>query len=489
MNFFKKITKKRVGVLVLSALFVTNTFLSVSMNVSAENNPSEEAEARKSLPIASNSYENWPNGPALGAQSAILVEANTGTILYAKNVNDRLFPASVTKILTALLAVENSKMEEIVNYSHEAVFSIEPGSSNIGMDVGEKITMEQSLYGLLVNSGNECANAIGEHIAGSINDFVDMMNKKAKELGCLDTNFVNTNGLPADNHYTSAYDLSLIAREFFKNELLCKMSNTESYYIPQCATQPDDDLYIHSKNKLLKGRSYEYDYLVGSKTGYTNTSRQTLVSCAQKDGLKLICVILKEESPSQYTDTIDLFNYGFQNFTKVNISENEVTYSFESTDFFNANQDVLGDSAPTLSLDQDAYIILPNTASFDKTESTLSYDQKKSNIIATIDYTYNGIPVGSVTVSVKSNAKKKSELTPAGFDNSGGGNASEKREENVLFINVTRVFLIIILISGILITIFVTKSLINNYQFSKKRNAHKKRKKNFTSKYDKYDFK
>lgn len=155
-----------------------------SLSVHATVDYSAEAEARKSLPVQTNQIENWPDGPAIGAEGAILMEASTGTILYAKNIDEKLFPASTTKILTALIAAENSDMNEDVTFSHDAVFSIERGSSNMGMDVGEVITMEQALYGLLVNSANESANAIAEHVGGSIDGFVDMMNDKAAELGC-----------------------------------------------------------------------------------------------------------------------------------------------------------------------------------------------------------------------------------------------------------------------------------------------------------------
>ena len=171
-----------------------------------------DAAMRLEEPIDSNAIDSWPTGPVVGAEGAILLEANTGTILYAKNIHEHLYPASTTKILTTLVAIENADLNDMVEFSNDAVFSIERGSSNMGMDVGQSITMEQCLYGILVYSANEVCNAVAEHIAGSIPAYVDMMNAKAAELGCKDSHFVTTNGLHDENHYTSPHDLATIAR-------------------------------------------------------------------------------------------------------------------------------------------------------------------------------------------------------------------------------------------------------------------------------------
>ena len=195
----------------------------------------------------------------------------------------------------------------------------------MGMDVGQSITMEQCLYGILVYSANEVCNAVGEHIAGSISGFVDMMNAKAAELGCTDSHFVTTNGLHDENHYTSPYDLATIARAFFSNETLTRIAGTSHYTIEPTATQPDlIDLYTHNK---LTNNTYPYEGYIGGKTGYTSQAHQTLVSCAERNGMKLICVVMKEDAPAQFTDTIALFDYGFNNFSRVNVAQNETNYT------------------------------------------------------------------------------------------------------------------------------------------------------------------
>lgn len=258
--------------------------------------------------------------PAVEAESAILMDADTGVILYEKNIHTRQYPASITKIMTALLAQENCDMDEVITFSHTAVYTVERGSSNIGIDENETLTMEDALYALLLASANEVANGIAEHISGNVDAFADLMNERAKELGCEDTHFINPHGLPDDNHYTSAYDMALIARAFFSYENLSMISGTTFYHINATATQPDEiDLGNH--NKMLpgtnRGSKYYYEGLVGGKTGYTDIARQTLVTCAERDGVRLICVVMKDESPNQYKDSAALYDYGFANYRKI----------------------------------------------------------------------------------------------------------------------------------------------------------------------------
>ncbi len=176
------------------------------LKVKADVDYMQEAENRKYNEVQSNLIQDWPQGPKIGAEAAILMEASTGTVLYAKEITKKEYPASVTKVMTGLLAAENCDLDEMVTFSHEAVFGIERGSSNIGMDEGESITMNDALHGMLILSANEVAMAIGEHIAGDKDSFAELMNQRAAELGCVNTHFVNACGLHDDNHYTCAYD-------------------------------------------------------------------------------------------------------------------------------------------------------------------------------------------------------------------------------------------------------------------------------------------
>lgn len=441
-------------------------FLSTPMTVYAAPDYKALAEQRKNLPIESNSYENWPDGPAISAQSAIIMDVDSGTVLYAKNIHEMLYPASTTKIMTCLLAVENAAMNENVEFSYDAVFGVPRDGSNMGIDVGEILPMEDCLYGILVGSANEVAAAVGEHIGGDTETFLQMMNDRAKELGCKNTNFMNANGLHDDNHYTTAYDLALIARAFFLNDYLANIANTPRVHFEPTATQPDD-FYLNNKNKLVSGE-IKYEYYLGGKTGYTSDARQTLVSCAEKDGMRLVCVVMKEETPDQFNDTVTLFNYGFSNFKKVKVSEVETKYTVENSGFFTTGQDVFGNSKSILQLDENACIVIPATAEFTDVESTISYDNLDNNQVANITYTYNDVFVGNVSVNITENTEVydfDSASVPTG---------------NVAIVNVKNVILWVILIAVILSVIFFIARYINQYHFGGKkgRMAKKRRRRN-----------
>lgn len=258
--------------------------------------------------------------PTVAAESAILMDAQSGTTMFEKDIYTKRYPASITKILTCLVARKHAELNEVVTFSNEAVFGIERNSSNIGIDVGETMTMEECLYAILLASANEVASAVAEHVGGSVEGFTQMMNEEAKALGCQNSNFVNANGLPDENHYTTAYDMALITRAFFADEVLTEIAGSVFYHINETPTQPDEiDLQNHHRMLVgcRYGSKYSYEYTLGGKTGYTDVARQTLVTCAQKDDMRLICVVLKDETPDHYLDTTNLMEYGFANFSQL----------------------------------------------------------------------------------------------------------------------------------------------------------------------------
>ncbi len=457
----------------------------------------QEQEAQKALPVESNEIDNWPAGPVTSAQSAILMDVDTGSILYAKNIHNRAFPASTTKILTCLVAMEQGDLDDTVSFSNEAVFSVPADGSNMGMDVGEEITLEQCLYGILVGSANEVANAVGEHIAGSIDAFVDMMNERAAELGCKDSHFMNTNGLHDENHYTSAHDLALIAAAFFRNDMLCKIGNTASYEFTATPTQPDDFI-LRNKHKMITGE-VAYDGVLGGKTGYTDNSRQTLVTCAERNGMRLVCVVFREETPNQFTDTMELFDYGFNNFQIMNIAENEKRYQIESSGFLQTGNDIFGSSKPILSIDSESRVIVPNTTVFDDLESTIDYDISDGNHIAQIRYSYHDTYVGKAYLELADD-----NTTPYEFntnpDSSNGsvekeqesGQEKETAWDHTIFINVKTVLICILVVATAIILLFVLRALAINNQNAKRRQNRVKRKQRrrerIRSELDDFDF-
>ncbi len=348
----------------------------------------------------------WPDGPGVYAESAIIMEASTGLILYEKNIDAKRYPASITKIMTALLAIENSNLGDTVTFSRNAVFDVDLDSSRIGIDVGEKLTMQQCLYGTLLESANEVTYAIAEHVSGSVDAFAKLMNEKAASLGCTNTHFANPHGLHNENHYTTARDMALITREAMKNDTFRKIFGARTYQIPPTNIQ-SETRYLRNHHKFVLRQEYRYDDCIGGKTGYTSNSKFTLVSVAKRGDLELICVIMKDDSTShQYNDTAKLFDYAFDNFSIYPIADLEDTKTLNESPMFTRYNPLLSKSETPISIDEDGYLVLPNTASFAdaKKEVTFYSTDKESasasnkNAVGKISYTYNGKYVGGADI-------------------------------------------------------------------------------------------
>ena len=424
----------------------------------------------QNMDIDTDEIPNWPVGPDVKAKSAFLMEANSGIVLYAKNVHEHMYPASTTKMMTALLAAENCKMDEIVNFSYDAVFSLEPGSSNIGIDPGQAMPMDECLYGIMVASANEVANAVGEHVSGSMEEFVNLMNKRAEEMGLKDTHFMNANGLHDENHYTSAYDLAMIANEFFNNEYLCKIGSTPSHHFVATSTQPDD-FYVRNKHKLING-DIPYAGIKGGKTGYTSVSGETLVTCAERNGMKLICVVMDEESPEQFNDTVKLFDFGFSNFAVTNVSENEKKYSIKSANFFPTSFDILGSSKQILELNRDDKIIMPLNLNFDDLESEVSFDTGNPEEIARITYSYHGAYLGFARVNVLQETRTVSAFDPT-LDTAEEKEIIEREEP--IFVNIIYIAAMVVAAGLILILISFIIAIFKNYNIFRNRGSRQQK--------------
>ena len=510
MRFLKHFSYRAFFTKAVMGISAICLFASQGLSATAATIKEENIAYNQSLAVQSNAVANWPTGPVISAESAILMDADTGAILYAKNIHQKEYPASTTKILTTLIASERCSMDEIVDFSYDAVHDIDPGSNHIAIEPGEQLTMEECLNAILIRSANEVSFAVAEHISGTTwQDFGDIMNERAKELGCVDSHFVNPNGLPNEDHYTSAYDLAMIGRAFFANEALCKMTMTHMLHILPSERQPDDIMEVN-KMELIPGGKYAYPYLVGCKTGYTDVARSTLVSCAEKDGMKLICVVMKDENPNYYEDTIALFDYGFSNFQRANISQTETKYNIDNAGAFYSGNDIFGNSKPILQLNQNDSITLPNTITFWDAVSTISYDNTEPGQAAVITYTYNDVVLGTASIDFTASEKGSSvfgdettgttdgaEATaatqepdstgatqptegaaddePAG---EGGGiptatQPTASGEEDtasggpaVIFINVIKVFFWILGIAAAIFLVLLIRAFIKNYHFA-----------------------
>lgn len=265
----------------------------------------------------------------ISAPVCVLMEYSTGKILFEKNLNKMMYPASTTKLMTAILVLEKCQLTDVAIVSNSAVDSVPAGYSTAYLQKGEKLTIEQLLHVLLIPSANDAANVLAEHVGGSIANFANMMNSKAKEIGCENTNFKNPSGIHDENHYSTAYDLSLIAKHAMQFQTIKDIVQKTVYNLPKTDKYNSDNRIFYNTNLLLSHHSpddYYYPYATGLKTGYTNPAKDCIIATAKKDDLELIAVILGAEDTNgslvpKFLDCKKLFEYGFSNYSYKNIKK------------------------------------------------------------------------------------------------------------------------------------------------------------------------
>lgn len=287
------------------------------------------------------------------AESAILVEVSTGRIIYEKNSTKQMYPASTTKMVTAILVIENCDLQEIVTVSETALQNIPTGYVTCDLSVGEEISVNDLLYALMVPSANDAAYVLAEHVAGSVDAFADMMNNKAREIGCTATHFVNPNGIHDSRHYTTAYDLYLIAKYCMQNETFRNIVSTKEYTLPATNKHEAADRTFTTTNDLLNPeKTNYYKTAIGIKTGHTSMAGHCLVSESSREGLDFISVVLNSESDNKrFSDSVNLFNYGYDNYTLTKVKEkNQLieTIEIENATKETANLDLLVDEEITV---------------------------------------------------------------------------------------------------------------------------------------------
>lgn len=344
----------------------------------------------------------------------ILMEASTGKIIYEKGAYDVTFPASTTKIMTAILTLEHCSLTDTATVSREAIYSVPVGYTHAYLVEGEVLTIDQLLHVLLISSANDAANVLAEHIAGSVSSFATMMNTKALELGCLNTHFVNPNGIHSENHTSTAYDLALMGRYAMQNETFRSIVATTKYTLPATNLYPDNNRFFNATNELIKPDdrdrvdNYYYSYATGIKTGYTNASKDCIVASAKKDDIEYIVVILGAERTEnglsgRYLDCKNLFDYAFSNYKTYTIhQENSVLKQVDiaNASAFSKHLDVIVQDQITLLLKKDTDI--------NSITPTISIS---SDLVAPI--TQNTV-IGTITYDIAGNTYSSNLL--AGFD-------------------------------------------------------------------------
>ena len=387
--------------------------------------------------------QQWPEMPELDGEAVVLMETNTSAVVYEKNAEEKMYPASTTKILTAIVVLEHCSMDETVTFTAECC-DLEDGAVTIDSVPGEEMPLKDVMYGLLLPSGNDCAMALAIHVAGSVDAFAEMMNEKAKEIGALSSHFVNPSGLFNSNHYTTASDLALIAQYAFQNSTFVDIISHPTYIIEPTNMNSESRVLTNTHEMIIPGGADYNSDVIGGKTGYLYEAGRCLVTYAERDGINLLAVILDGDYYGIFSETQELLDYGWDNFSITNVSENERKFSY-------------ADEAAKVQLDSSSQILTLKNVDFSDLTSTINYayylDETEyakakeaagvtandsRQLYATIDYSYAGYYLGSCNVFVNPDLK-----------------TNEVQFINVYFINIWLVLLIVILI--ILAIIFLIK--------------------------------
>ncbi len=341
------------------------------------------------------------------AQTALLMDMQSGRVLYSKNLDDRVYPASTTKIMTGIIALETGNMEDVVTAPYEAIKDITLEDSQIGILVGENLTMEQLMYAMLVQSANDAANVIAVHLAGSMDAFVEQMNQKAQELGMTGTHFANPCGSHDDNHYTTTRDLAKLAKYAMKNEQFREIVKTAIQKIPPTNKYSLERTLVNTNLFLSTARStyYYYPLAIGIKTGHTSQAGYCLVSAAAYNDTELMAIVMNcndvdtKEQAYSYIDTKALFNFGFDNYVHKPLAA--VGDIISDSKVYEAKNDM----RVAVTVENEVSALIPNKED-SSDEVTPSVDMperiyapiKKGDILGTVTYSYKGIPVGSANL-------------------------------------------------------------------------------------------
>ena len=350
--------------------------------------------------------EGWPAGPEISSEAACLIDLKSGAILYEKNASEMLYPASITKVLTALLIVENCDLDDTLTFSQNSVEDIEADGRSGLVAEGDQMTVRDCLYLLLLKSSNEAAYALAEYMSGSVDAFAEEMNQRAQELGAVNSHFANPHGLFDENHYTTAEDMARIYWGAVQNATFLEIDSTPRYSIAPTNTWPDGFGVEMLDQMLISSSEYYNEDVVAGKTGYIQKAQNTLVTYAVRADQELICVTMKAEARSQsYEDTEALLNYGFENFTLYPAAEQADTAALEAA----AENELEG--VESVTVDADSWILLPNDAPVDQVSTALQLDEPSEDGACTgqLVYTWQNQQIASVPVSVQANGGTVSE--------------------------------------------------------------------------------
>lgn len=385
---------------------------------------------------------DWPSDTGIEAEAGAVMDVDTGTMLFGQNSHVEYYPASITKILTAIVVLEHADLTDTVTYSDKAMNSVEADSGNkLSLVAGDTMTVEDCLYALLLASVNQAANALAEHVAGSIPDFVDMMNAKIAELGCTESHFANPSGLNNDDQVVTAFDMTKIAAAAYSNPKLLEISSAKSWKVGATTNNPDG-VSVRNEHRLVITEDTESPYYcpeaVAGKTGYLLKAGNTLVTYGEKDGRRVVSVILKGSPRQYFVDGKNLLQFGLNRFQNVDIAENETRYVTGDDQV-----DVNGTSyAPSdLAVQAGKKITLPKDASFADAELSLGAvpDGAPEGTVGVLNYIYNERKIGSAYLMTKAGAEAlaaaeepSEESADAADPSSDDGNTDDQTETETM---------------------------------------------------------
>ncbi len=371
---------------VLAVILMTVFVLGLPAAVYADENDAEKLKKESyETPADTDSLTGWPAGPRVYAKAAIIMDMDSGAILYAKNADEKLYPASITKLLTALVAVENSDFTDKVLFTDDSISFLQYDDAHIGMQPGEIISMNDALHALLLASANEVAYAIAENVGdklgGGYTAFIDKMNERSTELGCTGSHWTNANGLHDENHYTTAHDMALIASEVSRHQELLDIMQTLNYTIGATNLVDEPRTFQQHHKMLWEGNSNYYEYCIGGKTGYTDDAGTTLVTMADNGKMRLAAVVLYDYGTDAYVDTRAMFDYTYGNFSKISLIEEEKPKQIKEY------------------TDPEAYVVLPPGIEYKDLEMEITVQDEKEGT-GKVTYLYQNQNVGSTEVTL-----------------------------------------------------------------------------------------
>ena len=350
----------------------------------------------------------WPEAPELDGEGVVLIEANTGALIYDKNQDEKMYPASTTKILTAIVVLENCNLDETVEFTPECC-DLEEGAVTIDSIPGEQMSLKDVMYGLLLPSGNDCAMALALHVAGNIDRFADMMNAKAEQIGTKNSHFTNPSGLFDSNHYTTASDLALIAQYAFHNSTFVDIISHPTYIIEPTNKTADSRVLVNTHEMITPNNPDYNSHVIGGKTGYLYEAGRCLVTYGEKDGITLISVILNGSYYGIFSETQELLDFGWNNFHIFNITEEERRFAYASEDAkiqIDPTDQILGlNEVPFYELTSNinyAYYLDETEYAEAKEEAGIMPGDPKQ-LYAWIDYSYAGHYLGRCHVIIDPN--------------------------------------------------------------------------------------